>query len=431
MKLPIPLLLYVASVGLAGSAAWTVYKMVPLLRQETRAAATGKGMKDATDHMSQGRGQGPIKVDWVYSRRTESWWQDFKTVNFIGKLPPPPPDPNGAAGAGTPPPPKVEVRPLEQIFELVSLVYDGKDKGMGELSHVIVRYKPEANVQPPEWYVRENSAVSASGPMAAPRDVAPAPRTGGNPNGPGGRPGGAVRGGGNRPATQIPTAMVGREVLQKVWIKSDGDPRRDSHLWPPFSDIQLVQVAADAQSAFFQRAQVTQPGQPAEASKPEQLFKSAMDIDQVVLRELNRMNGTDTQVRPGASGATQPAPTTKWQDVEETTQVGNTRHIGRKDEQRIRDNPDELWEKIHVDTYVSKSSSVKGLQVRNVDSKVSSQFGVSQGDVLLEVNGHPVQTQAQALQFGKSEYNKGVRTFVTKWISAGQVVERTYQMRDR
>jgi hypothetical protein len=35
------------------------------------------------------------------------------------------------------------------------------------------------------------------------------------------------------------------------------------------------------------------------------------------------------------------------------------------------------------------------------------------------------------MRFGEGEYQKGVRTFVTKWLSGGQVVERTYQARNQ
>ena len=81
MKLPIPLLLYTSSLGLVGLAGWTVYRMVPLWSKETREAATGKGMKDATDRMGLGRGKGPVSADWQYSKRTADWWAGFKDVN--------------------------------------------------------------------------------------------------------------------------------------------------------------------------------------------------------------------------------------------------------------------------------------------------------------------------------------------------------------
>lgn len=434
MKLPIPFLLYTTALGLVGFTGWTVYKMLPLLAEETRKAATGKGMNDAKDRMSLGRGQLPVSADWVYGGRAELWWPEFKAVNFLGKLPPPPPPPPGTNGTTGPAVVARDVRPLEQIIELVSLVYDSKDEGKGDLSHVIVRYRTEANVQPPEWYIRETTVAGpANAPAASPRDVAPPAR--GNQRGPQGRANLASQPpAGNRPASTMPTSQVGREVLQKVWIQSDGDPRRDAKLWPPFTDIQLVRVDPSAQIAYFQRTpQPANPGEPAPTASEEPLHKTSMGLSQDILQELHRLHGTQssaTAASNAAQVAAQAAANT-WQEVEETTLINNVRHIGRQQEQRIRENPDELWEKIHVDTYVSKQGKTRGLLVRSVDSKIASQFGVAQGDVLLEVNGRAVQTQAQALQFGKGEYKKGVRTFVTKWLSAGQVVERTYQAPDK
>jgi hypothetical protein len=68
-----------------------------------------------------------------------------------------------------------ELRPLGDIIELVSLVHDGEANGRGGNTYVIVRYKPGADVKPPEWHIRENM----SGPAAASppgRDRTPAPR---------------------------------------------------------------------------------------------------------------------------------------------------------------------------------------------------------------------------------------------------------------
>lgn len=432
MKLPIALFLYTAALGLAGTSGWIVYRMMPLWSKQARDAATHTGMKDAKDKISLGKGQGQGSVDWSYSSRTTQWWAGFLAVNFVGKLPPPPAkieDPSEAKKPDV----VADVRPLEQIIELVSLVYDPHDQGKGELSHVIVRYRPEANVQPPEWYVRETTSVSSGGPVAAGRDVAP-PRVGGNPLGPQGKPlAGSPPNNKNRGASGLPSSTLGREVLQKVWIQGGGDPRRDPKLWPPFSDIRLVRVDPTAQSAYFVRAAL-EPKDGVAASpeaKEEELLKSAMGLPQDMVRELHRLQGRSSGEASGGALPSAKQSGMTWRETEETALIDNVRHIGRRDEQRFRDNPNELWDKVNVDTYVSKTSSTKGLVVRNLDAQVASRFGVVQGDVLIEVNGRSVQTKAQAVQFGEGEYKKGVRTFVTKWISAGQVVERIYQASDR
>ena len=226
--------------------------------------------------------------------------------------------------------------------------------------------------------------------------------------------------------------MVGRELIQKVWIQGDGDPRRDPKLWPPFDDIKLVRVDSSAQVAYFVRTPPPpKDGEAAQEPKEEELLKTSMNLSQDLLRELHRLNGQPAAGGSGQAVAAPVASSNTWQEVDDTTLINNVRHIGRRDEERIRENPDQFFEKVNFDTYVSKVGSTRGLQVRNIDAKVASQLGVSQGDVLLEVNNRPVQTQAQAMQFGKTEYKKGVRTFVTKWLSGGQIVERTYQAPDR
>jgi type II secretory pathway component PulC len=117
-----------------------------------------------------------------------------------------------------------------------------------------------------------------------------------------------------------------------------------------------------------------------------------------------------------------------WIDLPETKVVNGVTQVSKKDEERFRD-PDELLSQIHVDTYAGKS--VKGLIVRNVDSKLAKTFGIAAGEVLIEINGRAVRSRSEALELGKGDYRRGVRTFVTKWLANGAVIERTYQAPDR
>lgn len=413
----IPLLLYLVAAGLFGFAGWTVYEMLPQWKDEVRQNATKSGYEDARGLLAVGKGEGQISRDWRYDKSTADWWAKFKDVNLIGKLPPPPPE-----AVVEPEAPVVEVkpvRPLEEIIELVSLAYDGMTDGRGGKTHVIVRWKAEANVQPPEWYVRENTPPVASAP--GPRDVTPAAaRVPPRANGPGARPTTP------RPTTPMPTSIVGQEILQQLWVEDEGDIRRSPTLWPPFEDIRLVRVDPSAKSAFFVRA--AQPGQAEAEPKEEELLKTSMGLSPELARELRRLQHRDgdaplreTPEPPAASPGT-------WVDVEETTLIHGVRHIGRKDARSIQESGDRFFEQVHFDTYVSKRSDLRGLIVRNVDTRLAQQFGVQSGDVLLEVNGRAVQTQAQAIQFGKADWKRGVRTFQTKWLtSTGQIVDRTYQ----
>lgn len=427
MKLPIPLILYLTSAGLFGFAGWTVYEMLPLWKEAVRKAATDKGQTEAIDLLTKGKGQGGVQVEWVYNSSTQPWWETLRNANLIGKLPPPPVE---AVVEKVVEVVEKPVRPLEEIFELVAVLHDSETAGGN--SHVILRYKPEAGVQPPEWYVRENMtppAGSASG--GGPRDVAPQRPSTPRPAGPAPAQNPRAQNGPTaKPTSPMPMSSVGQEVLQKLWVDGGTDPRRSSHLWEPFSEIKLVRVAPDAQSAFFVR--VPPPPKEGEApkeAKEEEMLKTSLNLSQDVVKALRRLQGrTDkTQRTPGPTAVEQ----AKWVDVQETTLVGKTVNIGRSDEKRFRENSEQFLTQLNLDTYVSKSSNLKGLQVRNVDPQLATRFGVQQGDVLIELNGRSVQTKAQAMQMGKADYERGVRTFQTKWWSNGQVVDRTYQAPDR
>ncbi len=424
MKSPIPTLLYLSAAGLFGYAAWQVYEMLPLLEEKTLTDAMRKGQQDGRDFLGKGKGQGPVTADWQYTDRTASWWAEFKAPNFLGKLPEKPVDPTEVAKEPEVKP--ADARPLEQIIELVSLVYDGSTQGKGGNSHVILRYKQESGVQPPEWYVRENGLAAGPAASAAmPPDVVPGRQ--GVPRGNQPRPAQP------RPNVPMPTSMVGREILQKVWVDDQGDPRRSSRLWGEFANIRLVRVGPDAQVAYFVR-ELPPAAETAPQTEPkeEELIKTSAALSQDLLRELRRLQGRVPGDGEGR-GAGVPVANSggAWIESEETTQIENRWNIGRKDETRFRD-PDELLEQVHVDTYVSKVSSTKGLIVRNIDTQLASRFGIAQQDVLIEVNGRPVTSKGQVMNFVKGEYNKGVRTFVTQWLSGGgQIVERIYQAPDK
>jgi hypothetical protein len=446
MKLPLPLLLYCASAGLFALAGWTVYEMLPMWKEEVRTKATTDGQAEGKSLIDKGRSRGARTANWVYSRETEPWWASLKKTNWTGKLPPPPPKTAEQIAAEAPPPVVVDQRPLEQVIELVSLVYDGQFAGKGGNSHVIVRYKPEANVQPPDWWVKENvvtaSASPATRPAQAPRDTAP------NRGGRGGRGNAAAAGAaaGPAPTSPMPTAATagagisGREVLQKIWVADGGDQRRSAQLWPVKSNdgrelgsIRLARVAPDAQSAYFVRElPPARPGEAAPPAKEEELIKTVADLSQDILKELRVLQGrtkeSSGEARPPLAEVVDTAP--KWVDVEETTRDGNRFNIGRKDEQRFRDDSDAMLEQVTVDTYVSRSGA-RGLIVKAADQQIAGSLGVVPGDVLIEVNGQKVESKMQTVALVKDDYRRGVRNFVTKWMSNGQIVERSYTAPNR
>jgi len=429
MRLPLPLLLYVTALGLFGWAGWTVYNDLHLWKQDEWAARSSEGLEESSKLINAGRGSGPIIEDWDYAR-TDGWWKQLTKVNLIGKLPPPPKDPEGPGRKEPELPPPVDMTPLEDIFELVTLVYDGKSDGKGDNSHVIIRYKPGANVVPPEWWELENAPPQPGGARSAmPRDVA---RSAARRSGSIARAG-TTPGRGASPTTTMPTAsLTGREILQKLWVDDQGDERKSSKLWPEFEHLRLVRVAADAQSAFFVRTIPPTGDNTEPEEREEELLKTTMPISQDVLRELRVLQGGDGEGRDPAAVADSQPKSHQWRDVESTTRFGNEFHIGRKDEQRFRENADDFFNNVYVDTYVSKVSSRRGVQVRSIKPEIAQRFGVVQGDVLLEINNRKVESQAQAMKQVKSDYKRGVRTFSTKWLTAdGQTVDRVYQAPDK
>ncbi|MGC6486308.1 MAG: hypothetical protein ACON4Z_01565, partial [Planctomycetota bacterium] len=242
-----------------------------------------------------------------------------------------------------------------------------------------------------------------------------------------------ARGGSAPPPSPMPSASTtNREILQKLWVDDGGNPRRSAALWPKFSHIKLVRVAPDAQSAFFVReAPPPAEGQPAAEPTEEELLKTTAEIPQDVLIALRKLQGR------GGSGAaarrerpSEAAGANAWREVEETTRFGDQFHIGRSDERRFRSSGD-IFNDVYVDTYVSKTSKLRGVSVRSVEPKLAESYGIQTGDVLLKVNNRPITSKAQATNMVKKDYQRGVRTFATEWLSNGQVVQRVYQAPDR
>jgi hypothetical protein len=265
MRLPLPFLLYVVAVGLFGWAGWTCYETLPMWQKSYRDDASQSGIKTSYKLLAQGQVNVPVVADWRYDNG--AWWQGFKRVNLVGKLPEKPKSP-AEIEAEQPQAPPVDMRPLDEIIELVSLVYDGKEGGKGGDSHVIVRYRPEANVEPPEWWVRENSPPGSSAAGYSPPDRigAGAARNGR------GFPTGSSKPKTTPTTTAMPRSTTGREILQKLWLDQT-DARHGANLWPPFAHIRVVRVASDAQAAYFVRGRHDRAGlhQPAHADRLDQL----------------------------------------------------------------------------------------------------------------------------------------------------------------
>ncbi len=415
MRLPIPLLLYIGTAGLLVQAGLWFADASVRLKAQPADVFHSRGQTQAVAQLAKGKGVLAGSQAWVYSPL--EWWQRFANVNLVGKLPPPPPDP---AQAQTPvAPPKPPERPVAEIIDLITLTCDSTTGGRGGDTHVAVRYKDPNGLQLPEHVLRQMAAAGAAAtPAGRPADVA-APRT----SGPGGR-----RGGTSPMPTPMPAAggLGGPEIVHYV--------KPGETLWKPYDDIKLVRVNNDAESAYFVR--LRPEGDGVVASAEEEVFKASMQMSQAILEELakQRRAGRAASGAAGSGTATTAATTGgTWVEVEETRQINGVYHLGRKDEQMFQDSSEGFLERIHVDSYVSQfDRSVRGVQIRGVDSEVARSYGVQAGDVLLSVNGEQVRTKAEAVNVVKKQYNRGTRTFVGRFLtSTGQVTERTYQAPDK
>jgi hypothetical protein len=406
MRLPLNFLLYVGSLGLIGQAGLWIYQASDKLGATAGSELTKQGQNTASDRVTAGKGQGPATVSWRYDN--PEWWQLFKTANFIGKLPPKPVDPKAVAEDK---PKALDVRPLEEIIELVTLMCDGD----GKRTHVVVRYKTAANVKPPEDVLRQMAVATAPPPPT--RDVAPAPGTK-PPVAPAKPPPGSSA---VKPTSQLPVNTGPREYQHQVKV---GDS-----LWEPFTDIKLVSVSSDAEIATFSRkVPGSKPGDPP-TERTDQLVRTAMGISQNTMQSIINARGSNA-----AKGLipSKPAAGNKWIETEETKKIDSTWHIGSNDVKHFQENRDALLEGVNLEGYQSQfGSDMRGVRIANIDPGLSQRYGVQQGDVLLDVNGEKVRSRADALQVGQQQYNRGVRTFDVHFLSNGQVVTRTYQAPDR
>jgi len=232
----------------------------------------------------------------------------------------------------------------------------------------------------------------------------------------------------------MPASTAGQEIQQVLWVAGDGTPHFESQLWPPFHDIQLVEVKAHARSAVFKRA-----GPPTADGKPgpdvtEELLVSALDLDPKVWEVLQKLNPADTS-RLSSGGPKARAPNAQnqtWEDVPETVVRGHKVFISRKDQEVMQASPEAILDHINVEPWRGRlDPSLTGLRFANVDSNLA-RYGVEANDVLLSINDEAVSTLAQARVVGKRQYERGVRTFVGKFLTGdGRRIERTFLAPDR
>ena len=431
MKLPVNAFLYLVSTGLLGTAGFTFYRTFPDQTTDARMARHNEGLKQGRDLLASAKDKGAQGKDrtWNYAG---TWWKNgFMGANVLGKEKP---KDVGGPVAEVAKTATVTVQPLADIIELVAVMYGssapgdanpGKydpSSGKGDRSHVIVRYK--GNVTPPEWYQRENQPVTSTAP-AAPGDAVAATQAGrAGQRGAGGR-----SGGGPKAVTQMPGAnasTAGAEILQHVWVAGDGTPHFENTLWAPYSDIKLVRVDLDSRYAVFVRV----PPPPKEGEKPEepkeeQLFQTSVPMSQEMAKAMSEILRQPDPTQP-KNDKPLAAPSDAWVEVDDTQKINGRWQVGRKDQAMFNGDAKFFEQNVNAESYTR--GSVRGLMIRNVNPQIASRFGISPGEVLIEVNGEHVETRADAMAVGKRQYDRGTRTFVATFLSNGQRIDRTYQM---
>ena len=402
-KLPINLLLYLASTGLGGGSCWLFYTAMV----EGPASVTNDQIREEfLGKIKQGRSSEADDRRDRYARNPE-WWKTFRDANMLGTLPPvkEPETPTEVEE------PKVDTGvPIEDILSVVSITFDSGD------GHVhtgcVVKYKPEANVQPPEGLFGSGGATASSGDAVGLVD--PSGAVGSSTRSDSGTRRG--RSSSRRSAAPMSTASGGTDRLTHHL-------KINEVLWSSHDNIRLIGVADDASHVIFRRED---GGKPEAEWEEVKAFKNELELPTELLEELLAGRKSTGKKTPGEKSGS-PESSDAWVAVEETREVQPGQvHISRQDNDYLRTNMSRvLHEEVGIRAYRSKSGRIRGLQITRVPSQLS-RFGLVNGDVILEVNGIPVSTKAQAIKVGRQQYNRGSRTFIVKVLSRGVIGERTY-----
>lgn len=393
-KLPINLLLTVVIVALLGAIGLQFKK---LMEDQQRLApdqnATQKTLSARIEAGQLSAGQTVVGPDYSQPRR---FWDALAEANLNGEEPPEPEidTPDDDVETAEPETPQV---PLEDIMVLVCIVAAGDD------SRVLIAYKPEANIEPPE-------DVVPSAPNAGVRgDTVPA-RTGS----------GGSSGNRNRAANNpFPTAPGSGHYTQQLEV---GDS-----LWGPYDNIELAGVVPYPSHAVFLRKD---PDVPEEEWSEEPLYPEALGLDQDVLAQLGEGVQGQRQ-RQSAEREREPVQTTDWTPTERTVEVSRNRfNVGSRDRTRFRRDPDIFSQDIGTRSWRSTYDDRRGVQITNLSPELTG-YGVQEGDVIVAINGESVRNKAEAIRVGKRLYKRGVRRFEVEFIGAnGRSVTRTYVLPD-
>lgn len=387
MKLPINPLLYLVSLACAGGIVLNIMgTLKPRVTWKSDEVEIREKFKQLVE---QGNKVLPDIGQWRYDH-TNPFWELFRSANFTGYRPPEPvttvPIKKGDTMGGA-----VDVD-LRQKIDVVCISYGG------DYTRAVVKYRDQVEV--PEKFQ----------PLAAgPGDVAPQA-----PTGRGGRP--------------VPSVSQIRNTEPPLHHVDLGD-----HLWPPYQNFYLVEVAEDARSVFFEnRAKDKVDDKFPRQEVPKNELGLPQDVVDTLLKAARRKGaaGTDETTTPERQGP----PPSEWLDVPETKAVReNEWYVSRKDLDYINQRGNKfIHEDVHLNDYSGGSGQnrVQGVSVQRLGQKAQG-LGVSEGDILISLNGIKVKNRAQAISTGKRLWRQGVRRFQAVFLRRGREITITHHFPDK
>jgi len=366
--------IYALAVGLVGLLGWQVYqsrtapwKYGPQTKQDWT--------KLRSDLKTKGEAKQPDDTQWRYTKSYLEWWKLVEESNWTGKLPPKPVEATGNKEP-TVDKPALRVEPLTDIVELTAILA-GVD-----VFRVKVRYKKP--VQLPDSDTQSMDTVTAGG-------------------------------------ATMPS--------------SEGQPYQDlvagDRLYKPFDPIVFSSIDFTDVSAVFTRPAADGKGKPLK----EKLFLEELALDREhVDPALVKVMGGKTKVserRPESSGP-------RWEDPGDKTRMvkQNVWMISSHDNERIAEDYNTIMTEEFVTTdYQARHKGRNGKRIKGVQfggvSRNVARFGIKRGDVLIKVNGQAVTGKSNAINVGRKQFDRGIRSFDLTFLSNGREVVRTYRAPDR
>jgi hypothetical protein len=345
----------------------------PRLQKDYQELAKKLRVKGLQEGTSGGR-------SWQYSRIAfDSWWKRIEDANWIGKVP--------VVQESQPteqverPKPKPVLKPLEEIFTIAVML-------AGDEGRLKIHYKDPA-VRPPQ--------PSSTSPLLAPMPNAQAQ---GDPMG------------------------QGTGVYQDLAI--------GEALYEPYQDVRFEGFSKDGFVAIFSRS----------AANGEERAEDRMAIAEFSM-ETELLSRVGEQIAGGTGGVSPTKVKSKnkiaYKDPGTQTRFDEGMgvfFIAGNDAERFRKDPGRVINEDVVTQDFVPSKAVRemgirgGVQLRSVSPKMRS-FGVSEGMILIRLNGESVTSKASALKVGRRMYDAGTRTFTATFLQNGREVNKTYRAPDK